>query len=81
MTTATAHYKKSPVTLSPDEMQELANLQLEDEPALVFDGDDDFEIPKTPPDNGEWLEVLLACPYPFEIPPRSKELPPPPLEM
>jgi len=76
MTTATAFHEKSPLTLSPEEVQELAYLKSEDEPELILDNDDDFEIPAEPPD-GSWVDVLLACPGPLEIPPRSRHCTPP----
>jgi len=80
MTTATASYEKSRLTLSPEEVQELPYLKSEDEPELILDDDDDFEIPSEPPDEGSWFDIWVACPYPFEVP-RNRDPIPPPLEM
>jgi len=71
-----AVYENQPLSL-PRKEQEDASLKWEDEPRLVFDDDDDFEIPAEPPDDGSWVDVLLACPYPLEIPPRSRHCTPP----
>jgi len=77
MSTATASYEKSPLTLSPEEVQELPYLKSEDEPKLILDDNDDFEIPAEPPDDGGWFDVWISCPGSFEIPPRSRHCTPP----
>jgi len=77
MPTATASYKKSPITLSPEEVQELFCVDPSEKPELIFD-DDEIVIGAPLPEGAESLvDILLACPGPLEIPPRSRHCTPP----
>jgi len=81
MTTATASYQKGLSTLPPEEVHDLFRVEPREVSGLIFD-DDEIVIEAPLPEGAEGLvDILLACPYPFEIPPRSRELPPPVLEM
>jgi len=70
MSTATALYENGQITLPP-EVQELMNLSPKEELSLICD-DDEIVIRRAPKNNGSWVDILLACPCPFEVP-RSNE--------
>jgi len=78
MTPTAALYDDAPLTLLHEEQEDTSQKwEAEDEAPLILE-DDEFEIDHdNPPDDGSWIETLFACPYPFEIPPRSKHCTPP----
>jgi len=72
MTPSTTIYQDGPLTSASKE-QAFTPLELGNEPMLIFDDDNDDILNPGP----GLFDLLLACPFPFEIPPRSKEPPSP----
>jgi len=69
-------YQDVPLTLASGKKAFTA-LELEDEPTLIFDDDNDEILNPGP----GLFDLLLACPFPFEVPPRRKESPSPSLKL
>jgi AbrB family looped-hinge helix DNA binding protein len=61
----------------PQAVCDQLNLQPGDDLDVIVD-EDEIILRRSAPDSGrDWLDTLLACPHPFEVPEREKDDSPP----
>lgn len=61
----------------PQTVRDQLHLQPGDDLDIIVDEDEIILKRVTPRSEGDWLDTLLACPYPFEVPEREKDDSPP----
>ncbi|HEV7403068.1 MAG TPA: AbrB/MazE/SpoVT family DNA-binding domain-containing protein [Chthoniobacteraceae bacterium] len=61
----------------PQSVRDQLNLQPGDDLNIIVD-EDEIILRRVAPESGrDWVDTLLACPYPFEVPEREKDDSPP----
>jgi AbrB family looped-hinge helix DNA binding protein len=61
----------------PQSVRDQLHLQPGDDLDIIVEEDEIILRRVAPPSGGDWLDTLLACPYPFEVPEREKDDSPP----